>query len=231
MRKKSETDELTRTVEDVILKGVRRQRASLTDDEASTLHTDAFHILSHGFYWETENPRAEAAELMRVRDALHELAKAVEDLSEPAQSILRTEYASRFRREDSGFPFGMAKADGDPSGILQPVAKLSHAYSDPLQEAHNRLLRRDRILARPSKPGGGPRFNVQARFITIEAERIWKNWMHEEPTYGRDDNARPTCPSTPFCWLLKDLFEVLSLRVKWHSIAKERGATKTSKRD
>ncbi len=111
MRKKSEIDELTQTVEDVILKGVGRQRASLTDDEASTLSTDAFLILSKGFYWETENPRVEAKELMRVRDALQKLAAAVHDLSEPAQSVLRTEYAHRFSREESGLPFDMAKAD------------------------------------------------------------------------------------------------------------------------
>ena len=217
---------MTRNVEDVILKGViMRERASLSDSEALTLDTDAFHILSHGFYWESEDARSEAEKLVRVRDAMKSLAEAVGALSRPAQNALRVEYVLGSKGAD--LPFETAKGEGDPSGLLAATDKLISAFSDPLQEARDRLLRRDRILTR-STVGRGRDFDVQARFVAIAAERIWVGWGRGEPKYGRGphgkvDGIKQTVPVSDFTWFLKDLFECLGIKIKWQTIANERG--------
>jgi hypothetical protein len=226
MRNKSEIDEMTRNVEDVILKNViLRERVSLTDDEAATLSTDAFYILANGFYWESGDARSDAAELTRVRDAMERLAEAVGALSGSTQNALRVEYVLGCK--GANLPFETAKGEGDPSGLLAATDKLIGAFSDPLQEAHDRLLRRDRILTRRTV-GRGRDFDVQARFVAIEAERIWEAWGRGEPKYGRGphvkvDGKKQTVPASGFTWFLKDLFECLGIRVKWQTIANEHG--------
>jgi hypothetical protein len=226
MRERTEIDSLKRNVEDVILRSVvQRKRESLTADEAARLSTDAFNILAHGFYWDSQDARSEAAELTRVHDAMEKLSEAVHALSKPAQNALRVEYVLGSMRAD--LPFKTAKDEGDPSGLLAAVRQLAGTYSEPLRDAQDRLLRRDRILIRRPVGRGGD-FDVQARFVATAAERIWKKWGRGHPKYGRGvhdrvDGRKQTVPNSDFTWFLRDLFECLGIRIGWHTVANARG--------